>query len=151
MPTILNSRLILIASEKALNDALDCPELDAVEIAARLSMFGGLGYYVERMTKEQRRARIKIYVGTLASIPAPFSDGAFDEWFNRMSRAPSPGDICNAARALVKLARERLDRLRPVRRELAPIPREFTAVELAHRRAFCDAIMIEFGFKKKGS
>jgi len=114
-------------------------------------MFAGLGYYVPPMIDEQRQTRLVYFERAIEGIPSPFTSGAFDEWFNRMSRAPSPGDIGNAARSLVKLACERLDRLRPVLRGLSPLPREFTAEELARRRAFADALMIEHGFQMKGS
>jgi len=125
--------------------------MDEEALAVRLGMFPGLGYYVPRMTREQRQMRLVVFVRALAAVPAPFTAGAFDEWFNRMSRAPSPGDIGNAGRALVRTAHERLKRLRPRQFEPAPRPPEFTPEELADRRANADAAMIEFGFKPSGS
>lgn len=73
------------------------------------------------------------FSAALIGVPAGFAMRAWDDWLDRGTRAPLPGDIANRARMLLAEAQRRLEAERP--RVSAPPPPEPLSDEEAARRA----------------
>lgn len=105
---LLNLRGASTASVERLKAAIDDPPLTAEEIAERLSMFEAVGFYVPGMTAAQKAERLRLFRDVLGSTPGAIALGAFDDWFARMQRSPTPNEIAGNVSAITSRAADRL-------------------------------------------
>lgn len=148
-PMILTSRRVSTAKGDELRDALRSKPMSAADVTLKVNSFEALGYFVEQMTDYQREQRLTMFVRALKFTPAAFALGAFEDWFTRERRAPSPADIGKTAEGLITRARQMIEWQGPPK--VSPPFPKLTDAELAERRRLADRLMIEAGFKREGA
>jgi hypothetical protein len=142
-PPTLTSLEVSRAKTEQLQVALKANPLDPEAIAFQINLFEGLGYFIQPMTERQREERLRAFIKALRDIPGPFALGAFEDWFSRMPRVPSPGDIHIASSSLMGRAK---DRTKPgwVREPSPPIVEPLTPEQKKRRREFVKLMAQEF-------
>ena len=133
---------VLNANANDLVAALEASPMNPTAIAYRLGMFRALGYFVPAMTQEQRDMRLLKFVSALDGVPAPFTAGSFDDWFDGKTRPPTPADIKLEALTLIRRARERIRWLNPPTPAQPPAP--LTPKEAKRRKEFLRELAADF-------